>query len=75
MPEIRAYPEIELTRYFSQVCVDYSYARRVLADRGILHREAGVCTLTEAGQRVWRVEHFSQDNYLQGAPVQHPGAA
>jgi hypothetical protein len=69
LPEIRAYPELELTRFIAQVCVDYSYARRILADRGILHREGGVCTLTEAGQRVWRVEHFIQDHYLPGAPV------
>lgn len=45
---IDAEPEIELTRYFSQVCVDYSHARRVLADRGILHREAGVCKIGRA---------------------------
>jgi len=41
-------------------------ARRVLAHRGLLHREEGVCTLTEAGQRVWRVEHFIKDRYLEG---------
>lgn len=64
LPAVRSYPEIELTRHFAQVCIDYSFARRVLADRGLLHREEGLCTLTEAGQRVWRVEHFISDCYL-----------
>ncbi|MGY8822874.1 MAG: sigma-70 family RNA polymerase sigma factor [Candidatus Latescibacterota bacterium] len=69
LPEVRSYPEIELTRYFAQICADYSFTRRVLADRGLLHREEGICTLTEAGQRVWRVEHFISDCYLGDKPA------
>ncbi len=69
LPELRSYPEMELTRYFAQVCVDYSFARRVLADRGLLHREEGLCTLTEAGERVWRVEHFIGVCYLGDKPI------
>ena len=69
LPEVRAYPEMELTRCFAQVCIDYAFTRRVLADRGLLHREEGVYTLTEAGQRVWRVEHFIGGGYLASAPT------
>jgi len=69
LPAVRSYPEMELTRHFAQVCVDYSFTRRVLADRGLLHREEGICTLTEAGQRVWRVEHFIGDGYLSDKPT------
>ena len=69
LPEARVYPETELTRYFAEVCVDYSLVRRVLADRGLLYREQGMCTLTEAGQRAWRVEYFIRDRYLLGAPA------
>lgn len=64
LPAVRDYPEMELTRYFAQVCRDYSFTRRVLADRGLLHREEGICRLTEAGQAVWRVEHFIRQRYL-----------
>ena len=66
LPELTAYSEMELTRLFAQVCRDYAYTRRFLADRGLLHREEGVCTLTETGEGVWRVEHHIQDNYLRG---------
>jgi RNA polymerase sigma-70 factor, ECF subfamily len=66
LPEVRVYPEMELTRFFAQVSRDYAYTRRVLADCGVLHRGEGMCTLTETGQGIWRVEHHIQDNYLRG---------
>jgi RNA polymerase sigma-70 factor, ECF subfamily len=66
LPEVRVYPEMELTRLFAQVSRDYAFTRRLLADRGLLHREEGMCTLTETGQGVWRVEHHIQDSYLRG---------
>ena len=65
LPEVRVYPEMELTRFFARVSRDYAYTRRVLIDRGVLHREEGMCALTETGQGIWRVEHHIRDNYLR----------
>jgi len=69
LPEIRPYPEPELTRLIGEVCGDYSTTRRhlVMGPRGLMDRKDSVYELTETGRAVWRVERFIRDHYLGGA--------
>ena len=69
LPEIRPYPEPELTRLIGEVCGDYSTTRRhlVMGPRGLMDREDSVYELTETGRAVWRVERFIKDHYVGGA--------
>jgi len=63
LPELRPYPEFELTQYLAGICHDYAFTRRLMADKGLIERRDGVCELTETGRAVWRVEHFIMENY------------
>ena len=65
LPEIRPYPEAELTRLIGEVCSDYSTTRRklVMGPRGLMVRKSGVYELTESGRPVWRLERFLKDHY------------
>ena len=64
LPEIRGYPERELTFLIAQHDYDYALTRRQLIVEGIMTREGGVYELTELGQAMWRVERFIAENYL-----------
>ncbi|MFH1568240.1 MAG: sigma-70 family RNA polymerase sigma factor [Gemmatimonadota bacterium] len=66
LPEVRPYPEPELTRLIGEVCGDYSTTRRELIMDGLMVRAGGVYELTESGRAVWRVERFIRDHYLVG---------
>ena len=63
LPEIRPYPEAELTRLIGEVCGDYSTTRRelVMGSPGLMVREGGIYTLSDLGLPVWRVERFLKD--------------
>jgi hypothetical protein len=65
LPEVRPYPERELTQQIARVCIDYSTTRRQLVMDGLLEREHGIYTLTELGQAVWRVERHIAECYLR----------
>ena len=66
LPEIRPYPEAELTRLIGEVCSDYSTTRRELVMDGLMKRENGIYELGEDGQAVWRVERFIKE---RGTPL------
>ncbi|MEO7719138.1 MAG: sigma-70 family RNA polymerase sigma factor [Capsulimonas sp.] len=57
LPEDRSYGELELTKFISQLCSDYSGTRRCLVSERLMTRQAGVYEFTERGRAVWRVEH------------------
>ncbi|MEO2004550.1 MAG: transglutaminase family protein [Candidatus Poribacteria bacterium] len=70
LPEIRPYPERELTYLIAQVVGDYSTTRRHLVmdkSQAIMRREGGVYEFTEHGQTVWRIERHIADKYLHDA--------
>jgi hypothetical protein len=71
LPEIRAYTHQEITQRMSQVCADYSTARRHLVTEGLVERENDIYTLTPLGETVWRVEHFILDNYMGEGLLAH----
>ena len=59
LPELRAYPERELTYLIAQAVGDYSTTRRHLVmdkSKAIMRRERGVYEFTSHGEAVWRVE-------------------
>ncbi|BDI34499.1 hypothetical protein CCAX7_65500 [Capsulimonas corticalis] len=58
LPEDRHYGELELTKFISQLCSDYSGTRRCLVSERLMTRHAGVYEFTERGRAVWRVEHY-----------------
>ena len=60
LPEIRPYPEAELTRLIGEVCGDYSTTRRelVMGSPGLMVRSDGIYELSDMGLAVWRVERF-----------------
>ena len=65
LPEIRGYPERELTFLIAQHDYDYALTRRQLIVEGIMTRADGVYELTELGRAMWRVERFIAENYLR----------
>lgn len=66
LPEMRPYPEPELTRLIGEVCCDYSTTRRELVmGTDFMVRENSIYELTELGAAIWRVEKFLQS---------HPGS-
>ena len=70
LPEIRAYPERELTYLIAQAVGDYSTTRRHLVmdkSKAIMRREGGVYEFTAHGEAVWRVERRIAAQYLRGA--------
>ena len=63
LPEIRDYPEEEVTRIVATVCGDYSTTRRQMVMEGrhsLMNREDGVYSFTEIGEAVWRVGKFTE---------------
>lgn len=63
LPELRPYPEYEFTQHLAGVCHDYAFTRRLMAEKGLIERADGVCTLSETGAAVWRVERYIMENY------------
>ena len=68
LPEVRPYPEAELTRLIGEVCGDYSTTRRelVMGSPGLMVRENGIYELSDMGLAVWRVERFLMDHERVG---------
>ena len=74
LPEVRPYPEEEITRIIAGVCADWASTRRYLVvgygpDNVLMEREGGVYTMTELGESVWRVGRFLRDRGLQRTVV------
>lgn len=66
LPEDRPYRETEITRRIAQGCIDYSSVRRYMVEEGIVVRQSGLYTLTDAGRTAWRVEQFILARYGRG---------
>ena len=68
LPEIRPYPEVELTRLIGEVCGDYSTTRRelVMGSPGLMVRSNGIYELSGTGLAVWRVERFLKEHERVG---------
>jgi len=62
LPEERAYGHWEITQRLSQVCIDFSTARRHLITEGLMVRENDIYEFTDLGRTVWRIEHFIMDH-------------
>jgi hypothetical protein len=66
LPDIRAYPEKELSSIIAGACTDWATTRRHLVmgygtnDR-LMERENGIYELTELGESVWRVGRCLQE--------------
>ena len=62
LPEIRPYPEEELSQRIAKVCADYAGARRKMISFNFMTRaytpgEGHIYELTEMGKTIWRVEN------------------
>ena len=65
LPEIRPYPEREITRIIATACIDYSTTRRALIMEKLMQRHTGIYELTDLGQAIWRVERVINEGYLR----------
>jgi hypothetical protein len=62
LPEMRDYPEDELTQHVAKVCTDFSTTRRQMVMEGrhsLMVRENGIYSFTQIGEAVWRVGQFA----------------